>query len=204
EMRELGGGVSGAVDGLVRQHQALHRVHQAVGCLRKQNRQEHNRGDAKVRSEVGAYPDNQQNLNCGQRRREQAVYAGNHFQADAVASQVAEHLAAVREFAEQVDQQPVAMGVDAEASEHAGHGGGAQVALHRLQEGVHERSAATMRETPVSRPAEPVRLRKTSSRVDSWVDALSASAEPSAINAPWWMMRTRLQTRSTTSRTCEL
>src|ERR1035437_443913 len=115
-----------------------------------------------------------------------------------------EHFAAIGERAEQVDQQPVAMGVDAEASEHAGNGGAAQEAFKCLQNGFHERSASIMRETPVSRPAEPVRLRKTSSRVDSWVDALSVSAEPSAINAPLWMMRTRLQMRSTTSRTWEL
>src|ERR1035437_9801740 len=203
-VREFGRGVSGAVDGLVRQNHAFHRVDEAVGGFRKQGHEEKKGAEAEKGGEVGAYPYSEQDLNPGQHRREQGVYDGNHFEADAVASQVAEHFAAAGEFAEQVDQQPVAMGVDAEAAQHAGDGGAAQVALECLQDGVHERSAWMMRETPVSRPAEPVRLRKTSSSVDSWVDALSVSAEPSAINAPLWMMRTRLQMRSTTSRTWEL
>src|ERR1035437_6670433 len=204
EVREFGRGVSGAVDGLVRQNHAFHRVDEAVGGFRKQGHEEKKGAEAEKGGEVGAYPYSEQDLNPGQHRREQGVYDGNHFEADAVASQVAEHFAAIGEFAEQVDQQPVAMGVDAEAAQHAGDGGAAQVALECLQDGVHQRSAWMMRETPVSRPAEPVRLRKTSSSVDSWVDALSVSAEPSAINAPLWMMRTRLQMRSTTSRTWEL
>ena len=67
---------------------------------------------------------------------------------------MAEHLAALREVAEEIDQQPVAMRVDTETPEQEVGARVREASGARSPGGVHVRSAWMMRETPVSTPAE--------------------------------------------------
>ena len=96
------------------------------------------------------------------------------------------------------------MRIDAQAREDPPGGGAADEPAPEGGNGVHGRSPATISAAPVAVPSVPVNCRKTSSRLPRSAEARSASSEPSAMTCPSWRISARSQTRSTTSRTCEL
>jgi len=96
---------------------------------------------------------------------------------DAISAELIEHFAALAELAEEIDQQPEALRINAKLRQDAGY-------RWTSKEFLHDCSAATIREMPGFTFADPVKFRKTSSSDDCPDDALSSSGVPWAMRLP--------------------
>jgi len=184
QVGELGGGVSGAVDGLMGEDESLDGIDQGVGSFGDQEQEQQQRGEDEEGPQILAQGQ-------GGGEEEEAEHGGHGSieqrrgaEADLVAAEIARHLLVFGELIEEVHEQPEAAGIDAAAAQQSGDDGAAQMAAEPGAEGVHGRSASMMRAMPVWSMAAQVRRRNAPSREVSPVCSMSDWAGPSATRRP--------------------
>jgi hypothetical protein len=184
QVGQLGGGISGAVDGLVGEDQSFDGIDQGVGSFGDQQQEQQQRGKDEEGPQILAQwqrgGEEEEAEHGGDGGKDQ----GRGAQAGPVAAEIAHQLLVIGELIEEVHEQPEAAGIDAATAEQAGDDGAAQKAAQPGLQGVHGRSASTMRAMPPWSMAAQVRRRNAPSREVSPVCSMSARAGPSATRRP--------------------
>ena len=151
------------VDRLMRQRELRDRVHQVLRHLPDQVHTQHEGGEPEEGEQIAG------RRGAGQ-DADGAAEGGNEEQHQRCAAQRVvrtehRHFLAPAEGAEQVEQQPVAVRIDAATGEEPRAGASADEPAPERAQSVHARSPSTISAAPVAAPSVPVNWRKTSSRL---------------------------------------
>ena len=186
QVGQLGRGVGGAVDGLMRQHQPFDRVHQAVARLAQEHCQQEDGREEQKPEQIGIRRGITQRCDQGDTCGDHCIESGNHGERPRLHAQLVLDLPALAKRHEQVAQHQVMVRVDAESHEQAPHCGRAREGVEPLLQTLDDvhRSASMMRETSCLVGDAPVISRNTPSSDALPVAAISSAGGASAMSRP--------------------